>query len=450
MFSKITVDNFTTFTHFELDLIENKTDRKAKKMAIIYGENGIGKTCLIKCFEFLKRSYDSLVATEGLSKFLGSLKSGKETFEESLAKMIGNAYDEYRISGYLKKYHLLDSPDDMRLTYELILNQKKYIYSMVFDKKSIVQEKLSFNGKNLFICSKSKMDLPDDVFSNPEIKEKCNSYLQMYFGEKHTFLSCLNFIRRDVSSPFFKKSLSKHLIAFLDYLESLIVVMKEDDMLIGQNAIPNYSSSFLSPISSGTLKEKDMIRLEKTKMALSMFFSSLYSNIQSVEYRIVSNDSGKRTYHLYFVEKKNGRIISIPYELESTGTKKMAALFTSFYELVKNKKTIVIDEIDNGINDILLKTVFDSMCDSINGQLIVTTHNTLLLEHHIKKYIYLFDRDENDNIVSYSLDEFGRKIQPGTDIIGQYLKGLYGGVPQSGAFSMKYISEVLGNNEQEH
>ena len=57
MFSKVTVDNFTTFDHFEFDLVENKTDKKAKKIAIVYGENGIGKTCLVKVFDFLTQTY---------------------------------------------------------------------------------------------------------------------------------------------------------------------------------------------------------------------------------------------------------------------------------------------------------------------------------------------------------------------------------------------------------
>ena len=67
----------------------------------------------------------------------------------------------------------------------------------------------------------------------------------------------------------------------------------------------------------------------------------------------------------------------------------------------------------------------------------------------MKKFIYLLDRDMNTNqVISYSLDVFGRQIQSGTDVVGQYLKGLYGGVPQTGCFSMKYIVEVVENEKE--
>lgn len=39
--------------------------------------------------------------------------------------------------------------------------------------------------------------------------------------------------------------------------------------------------------------------------------------------------------------------------------------------------TVVYDEIDNGIHDLLLKNILESMVDHITGQLIITTHNTI-------------------------------------------------------------------------
>ena len=448
MFSKVIVDNFTAFNHFEFDLTESKTDKKAKKLAIIYGENGIGKTCLIKCFKLLKNSFESLIFVEGMSRFLASArKNSQDNPKGSLEYIFASLFDDNRISGYLKNYYKINSHDEMKVSYEIIINKKKYVYSMVFNRKAIVKEKLMCNGEIVFSCFNNRVDLIDKYFLNNELREKLLNSFSMYFGDKHTFLSCINYLKRDVSSAFFKQGTSRDVLLFMNFLESMIVVTKEDEMNVSPLSIPNYTSTFLNPISSGSYNDKKKQQLDKTQSALSMFFSSLYSNIQSVEYQIDTFDSGERQYHLYFVENKNNEILRVPFELESTGTKKMATLFTNLYELVRNKETIVIDEIDNGINDILFRSVFESLDNSIVGQFIVTTHNTLLLRYPIKKNIYLLDRDENNQVISYSLDEFGRKIQAGTDIVGQYLKGLYGGVPQSGAFSMKYISEALDNNE---
>ena len=42
MFTKITLENFRSFDHIELDLTEK--GNTAKHLAILYGENGAGKT----------------------------------------------------------------------------------------------------------------------------------------------------------------------------------------------------------------------------------------------------------------------------------------------------------------------------------------------------------------------------------------------------------------------
>lgn len=447
MFSRVILDNFASFDHFEFNLIENKTDKKAKNLAIIYGENSIGKTCLTRCFEFLKQSYDSLSNIEELNNFFGQLNSdNKRGYDDDLIKILNQSLEESRISGYLKKYYKIGAADEMKLLYELIINKRKYTYSMAFDNNSIVQEKLLCDGMIIFTCSNGRLELSDNHFYSNELNDRLRASFKMFFGEKHTFLACIKSVQKNIISTYFKKNISNELKKFLIFLDTIIVVIRdENQQLFSVSA--SYSDDFLYPIANGNYSNQLTNKLKRTENALSMFFSSLYSCIKSVHYQKEIDDSGKQRYHLYFIEDKDDKTISIPYEMESTGTKKLVSLFTCLYEVAKYKKTIIIDEIDNGINDILLRSIFDSIDNSISGQLISTTHNTLLLKHSIKKNIYLLDRDENNNVCAYSLDEFGRKIQAGTDIIGQYIKGRYGGIPQSGSFSMQYIIEALEDNE---
>lgn len=441
MFKKVVVDNFTSFSHFEFDLIENKTDKKAKNLAIIYGENGIGKTCLVKTFDFLVQTFISLIGTEELAKIINNTSG---TQNNPIAPFIGATLSEQKVSRLVKKYRRINSTGKMKTVYECLLNKSRYVYSMTFDDKAIVSEKLLCDGVLLFSCSRTKIFLSENTFTDAEFNKKLVSSFNMYFGENYTFLSCIFSERRKISPSFFKQALSRDIVLFLDMLSSMTVVTKDNQIDFGNNY---YSQDFLNPIVSGRYTQDLQNRLQKTQTALSMFFSSLYSNIHSLEYHIDTNVSGEQTYHLFFVEDNGNERIPVPYEVESTGTRKLVTLFTSLFDVSTNNKIIIIDEIDNGINDIMLKNILGSLEDNINGQLIITTHNTLLLKHSIKKNIYLLDRDEDKNVCAYSLDEFGRKIQPGTDIIGQYLKGLYGGVPLSGAFSMKYIIEALEEYE---
>ena len=69
------------------------------------------------------------------------------------------------------------------------------------------------------------------------------------------------------------------------------------------------------------------------------------------------------------------------------------------------------------------------MVNFIKGQLIITTHNTTLLETEIKKdYIYLFNIDSNGKKILIPITEYERE-HPNINFRKRYLKGLYGGIP---------------------
>ena len=84
---------------------------------------------------------------------------------------------------------------------------------------------------------------------------------------------------------------------------------------------------------------------------------------------------------MVFLESSPEGVARIPYNLESTGTIKLYALMSYFYHVMKEESTVMIDEIDSGIHDLLLKSVIDSLGNKMKGQLIITTHNMLLLKN---------------------------------------------------------------------
>ena len=90
----------------------------------------------------------------------------------------------------------------------------------------------------------------------------------------------------------------------------------------------------------------------------------------------------------------------------------------------------MIDELDSGIHDFLFSCVLkDLYYYKMKGQLIITTHNTTLLETKIKKdYIYLFNIDSNGKKILIPITEYERE-HPNTNFRKRYLKGLYGGIP---------------------
>ena len=434
MVSKICLENFRSFDAIEFDLCKNRTDKRAKNLAIIYGENSIGKTSIVNALKFLSESFTSLTQLKTFEKSIINLKD-----IEDIKSILGQQLDQFKISSFLKSSKKIGSKNNMFMRYEGFIDKNKYLYELEFDNHQLLKEKLFFNGEKCFKIDKLNniFDVSDKHFFSQTFNSDIKSIFEMYFGD-YTFLSCVDFTAKNTVKNFFDKAFSSIFISFMSELESMIVFKTG----INTNSVSIKNNPFLKNLISGVIKDEN--DLFKTQDALSMYFSSLYSNIKRVSYHVSQHEDGKKTYSLFFVEKSINGDIEIPFELASTGTKNMLVLFNVLYNVCSSKRVVVIDEIDTGINDILLKNVFESVSESLKGQLIVTTHNTLLLKNSIKNSVYLLDRD-NDKVNIYSLDSFGRKIQAGTDIIGQYLKGLYGGIPQQGYFSIKYIVEFMKN-----
>ena len=264
----------------------------------------------------------------------------------------------------------------------------------------------------------------------------------MYYVEM-TILSCIYFVKSNIKLSYVKKSISKLLFSFLDKIDH-IDTYKVNDSVNEEHSF-NYNSALLPHISNGVYKDEYELRKENTKRVLSIFYSSLYPTIQGVDYDItVINEKTKR-YSLVFLENDGEKEPTrIPYKYESTGTKNLLAIFTYLFQAITSDNVLLIDEIDVGINDILLKTVIDSIRDKIKGQIIITTHNTLLLGQKTKKSCYILNR-EGKQIVSYSLDVYKRKIQENTNVVARYIKGMYGGIPNSKSFSAEELIHSIKN-----
>lgn len=85
----------------------------------------------------------------------------------------------------------------------------------------------------------------------------------------------------------------------------------------------------------------------------------------------------------------------LPFSLESTGTQSLLELLP-FMLVVLKGSVAIIDEFDTALHDILVESLVISLNENPNGQLILTTHNTLLMESDIpKESIYTIYETEN-------------------------------------------------------
>ncbi len=132
-------------------------------------------------------------------------------------------------------------------------------------------------------------------------------------------------------------------------------------------------------------------------------------------------------------------IVGMPFQLESNGTQLYFAYCPAIYGALKNGKTIVIDEIDNGLHPMLVRNLVNLFNDrSLNpkgAQLIFNTHDVELLDLDLMRrdQIYFVEKDNATGASElYSLSDFSPRK---TDRIQKgYMLGRYGAVPNVGGF----------------
>ena len=197
----------------------------------------------------------------------------------------------------------------------------------------------------------------------------------------------------------------------------------------------------LNNIQRGSVKKEKLNEIKKYENVLNIFFTQGYADIKEVKYHITEKED-RIYYELYFNKMIGGEIKAISSEMESQGTKRILEQFDTLIGSLLGE-TVIIDEIDNGIHDVLMKNIIMSIKDEITGQLIITTHNTLLLEILPKEYIYILSTDYNGNKTINSIKEYGIKIQKNNNARDLYFKGVFGGIPTTDYIDFEEIKYAL-------
>ena len=96
--------------------------------------------------------------------------------------------------------------------------------------------------------------------------------------------------------------------------------------------------------------------------------------------------------------------------------------------------TVIIDEFDSGIHDLLSRSLIKSIFKDISGQLIMTTHNTSLMDNTTSV-------DNNPSLPD--------KLNSNSNIRKQYVQGKYHGIPDNISLDFKELTNLLLQNKEE-
>lgn len=427
MFTYIKLKNYKSLIELEVDL--TKKENSPKKLISIYGENGVGKSNFVDSFYTLKRIVSTRTINEKI-RILTEKQKELQTddfdkalyFFGQLGSILKNGFFSNSID-IINECKTIDSKDNMIIEVGFKIKSKTGIYCIETDDADIISEKLDFtlnkNKVNFFEMTKKEKYLNESVFIDHEYKKEILSIIEKYWG-KHSLLSLIAYEIEDKKENYVKKKIFNGIFEVINFFSSLSI--------LSRNKMEVFKDIEEEKLFYGTLALNEEKRLINIENVINTFFTALFSDIKQAYYK-KKIDNDKINYVLCFKKNIYNKLIDIEYNRESTGTKNILKILPYLISAAKGK-TVIIDEIDNGVHDLLMLKILENLSENLKGQLIITTHNTLLLEEEfIKDSIYIFKVDENANKKLLALNKFEGRVHPNLSIRKRYLKGLYGGIP---------------------
>lgn len=424
MFTYIKLKNFMSFKDVMFDF--KNGNKGAKKFISVYGENGSGKSNFVTSINLLRKSIDSFQLVMETEKIMDIVKE-KELSPDFLDVLLNST----NIQTYRDNCRMIECSDPTTIEYGFQVNGHEGYYIMSFGEKFVYEKLYYFTGKQRGVLYEIDHtgETPKIVFSNSLFKDKrveaeIRDEISKYWG-KHTLLSIFNKEQNEKNEEYINENYLTYLYDIIKMLNNTTIHCKRTSSS-GSEISAGKPTNVLKNLKEGKVKKTDEKLLERSERIIRDFFTQAYADIKDVYYeRQIENES--LSYKLYVKKMIGGKIRTIPFSKESAGTQRILEIIRSLLGAFCGV-TVVYDEIDDGIHDLLLKIILESMLDDITGQLLITTHNTYLLESIDIKSVYLINVDYLGNKEVKCLDKYPR-IQRTNNPRIMYLKGMFGGIP---------------------
>jgi len=382
-------------------------------VAAIYGGNASGKTNFFKALSFAKGLVVKGTQPDGLITV--------DTFKLDAKK--------------------IEQP--ARFAFELLINEIIFEFSFAVTKKRVLEEKLvqilgasekilyhrkegkiEFDrslakNKSLHFAFKGTRD--NQLFLTNSVSQKIELFKPVYDWFKHT----LELVAPDSRFEPFEQ--------FLD--EGHPLYSRMNKMLSQLDTGIAHLGGEEIPFDSLPLPESVKMKLRE-ELAEGMTVRSLTEPIN--ERFVVTRKNGELiskklvTYH----KKFDGTETKFEMRQESDGSQRIVDLLPAFIEIsaAQSKKVFVIDEVDRSLHTLLTRQLLDtflSTCLKSRAQLLLTTHDVLLMDQNLlrRDEMWVAERDPTgvSNLLSFS--EY-KDVRYDKDIRKSYLQGRLGGIPR--------------------
>jgi AAA15 family ATPase/GTPase len=299
-------------------------------------------------------------------------------------------------------------------------------YRVEFDDQTLLSERLDYklqkNRACYFDISADRTRLNKKVLISDDYEKTLQEQISQYWG-KHTFLSILMYEQSDKAKSFFDSSLSPAFRALLTAFRQI----STNERSLSVNAdtqlyLPD-NDYFFTNLTEGTIQntqKKDLLAVEKI---LNRFIKSIYPDVNKAYYKLAERDGSQTDYRLLLNKRIGKNSIGISFTKESTGTRRL--LDTLPYLLAASVGgCVVMDEFGNGIHDKLLVSLIQSFSEIIEGQLILMTNNTSLLESSVvpADSFYFIENDADFHKSIKCISDIETRLYKNYDYRNLYIK----------------------------
>lgn len=377
------------------------------KTAGIYGPNNAGKTCLVKCFNAIKKIM--LNKKPNLMPNLFTKNSICELGITFLAEGREFSYDlhyDAQNEEFLYEKFLEIQKDQYGNEKEILWLEKDTVnqrYSCIDQDVLLMIPLMSSNNLLCYVIDASKF----------EHLEKMKKII-VEFAQKIDILNMNNIpMKKTIELMKNKGGLQRKVVEFI----------KNADL---------YMDNF-EHVDMDQIKIDDRTENEKPDEEVLNMREKLMEQI-----RLVSTYKGVKVPSLIF---------------DSTGTKKIAALASYIIEGLEKGRILIVDELDSSIHFKITRAIVAMFNNELNTnvQMIFTVHDINLMDckrMFRKEQIWFVHRDQ-DGVYVYSLADFTARqgVRDTTDIMEKYRKGALGALPDPELINS--LLDIKGNKKGE-
>ena len=400
-------------THLEDAYIINVGKTRLLKLALIYGANASGKTTILEALDFLR---DLVLYPE-------DKKTDSLDFEPFLFDV--NTPNEPSV-----------------LSIDFFQKNIKYSYEVEFIKKAIVREELNFYN-------------PRKANVYRRTTNMSNQFSEITFGSKLNIDMALDktlvantLWNNTVLGGYLKTNIDfKELQNVIDwfeiYLQPLILTRSDLERYVTTNI---NSGEFLKSAVVEILKKADFhisdIKLHEEEEVLhDSIYEFLKKQAEELKGGIKSAEIVRKmkAISLKFEHTVNQSTYSLPFELESSGTRRYYGFAGLLTQLINNSAMLAIDELESSLHpDLYEHFIISYLMNSKESQIIASTHYRDILNNKNifrNDAIWFTDKSENCATELYSLADFDSSVVRDTsNVLNAYKSGKLGATPNTGDY----------------